>query len=344
MKLKMKIISILMLLLPCFFAIAQQKNKSLLVMFYNVENLYDTIDDPAFNDEEFLPNGANKWNGEKYRIKLENVSKVISDIGATNKMKCPAVIGLCEVENETVLRDLANTQRLKSCNYDAIIYNSRYNRGVDVALMYQKDRMAVVNSVAYPLYNPDDSTFTTRDQLLVTGIIEGEVFHFIVNHWPSRRGGEERSAPLREMAAKLCRHIVDSIFRTDSLAKIIIMGDLNDDPTNKSVLVHLNAKPEKTKVNKGDLYNPMYDIFVKKGIGSLAYNDKWNLFDQFIVSYSLISNETKGYKLKNAAVFNANYLMQKEGQFAGYPFRTYVGNTFTGGYSDHFPSYILLQK
>lgn len=340
----MKYLVLLILAFGLFLVSFQPPKKSVLVAFYNVENLYDTINDPNYDDEEFLPEGANKWNGEKYRIKLNNLSKVIADIGKVNKMSCPTVMGMCEVENEAVLRDLVNTPLLKACNYDVIIYNSRYRRGVDVALIYQKDRMVVVNSKAYPLIMPDDTSFNTRDQLLVSGIIDGELFHFIVNHWPSRRGGEERSAPLREAAAKLCRHIVDSLNKTDSLAKIIIMGDLNDDPTNKSVLVHLNAKPDKNKVQKGDLYNPMHEIFVKKGIGSLAYNDKWNLFDQIIVSYPLVTYNFGGYKLKKAAVFNASYLMQKEGQFAGYPFRTYVGNTFTGGYSDHFPSYILLQK
>ncbi len=340
----MKYLILVVVLLSLFFTSFHSPKKSILVAFYNVENLYDTIDDPYYDDEEFLPSGVNKWNTEKYRIKLNNLSKVIADIGKTNNMSCPTVMGMCEVENETVLRDLINTPLLKACNYDLIIYNSRYRRGVDVALIYQKDRMVVVNSKAYPLIMPNDTSFNTRDQLLVSGIIDGELFHFIVNHWPSRRGGEERSAPLREAAARLCRHIVDSLFGTDSLAKIIIMGDFNDDPTNKSILVHLNAKPDKSKVKKGDLYNPMYEIFVKKGIGSLAYNDKWNLFDQFIVSYPLISHNIRGYKLIKAAVFNASYLMQKEGQFAGYPFRTYVGNTFTGGYSDHFPSYILLQK
>ncbi len=339
-----KLLIIVLFSIATVSCVAQQQSKPLLVAFYNIENLYDTLDDPKFNDAEFLPNGVNKWNSQKYWIKINNISEVIKDIGQTNNIDCPTVIGLCEVENDTVLTDLINSKNLKLCNYGIVHFDSWYERGVDVALLYQKDRMVVVNTKTYRLYWPADSTFKTRDQLLVSGIINGELFHFIVNHWPSRRGGELRSAPLRNAAAQLCRHIVDSIYKTDSLAKIIIMGDLNDDPTNESILIHLNAKPSKEKTKKGDLYNPMYEIFVKKGIGTLAYNDKWNLFDQFIVSYPLIAQETKGYKLKKAAVFNAAYLMQKEGQFAGYPFRTYVGNTFIGGYSDHFPSYILLTK
>jgi len=340
----MKLILTALVFIFYFCSFSQKTKTSILVSFYNVENFYDTINDPKFDDEEFLPNGANKWNSEKYWKKVENISKVLSDLGKANSKLCPTVAGLCEVENETVLKDLVNSNNLKKCNYDFILYNSRYVRGVDVALLYQKDRVAVINSKPYPLIIPGDSTFTTRDQLLVSAIIDGELFHFIVNHWPSRRGGEKRSEPHRIAAATLCRHIVDSIFKTDSLAKIIIMGDFNDDPTNKSILEVLKAKPNKVEVKQKELYNPFYDIFVKKGIGSLAYNDKWNLFDQFIVSYPLISKQFKGYKLIKAAIFNASYLLQKNGQFAGYPFRTYVGNNFIGGYSDHLPSYIILAK
>ncbi|MGQ9847736.1 MAG: endonuclease/exonuclease/phosphatase family protein [Bacteroidales bacterium] len=323
---------------------SQTKSKFALIAFYNVENLFDTINDPKTNDDEFLPTANNHWNTEKYNLKLEHISKVIKDIGEDNGFKCPTVMGMCEIENKQVIQDLINTPNLKSFNYGFEHYDSRYERGVDVALIYQKDRFIVVNSKAYPLIIPEKPDFNTRDQLLVSGILDGEAVHFIVNHWPSRRGGEKRSAPMREAAAKLCRHIVDSIYKTDSTAKIIIMGDLNDDPTSASVVTHLRAQKTKESTKNYDLYNPMYELFKKKGIGSLAYNDKWNLFDQFIVSYPLISKKVEGYKFIKAGVFNKPYLMQKDGQFAGYPFRTYVGNTYMGGYSDHFPSFIIIGK
>lgn len=323
---------------------SQIKSKSALIAFYNVENLYDTIDDPKTKDDEFLPNSNNHWNTEKYNLKLEHISKVIKEIGEDNGFKCPTVMGMCEIENKQVIQDLINTPNLKPFNYGLEHYDSRYERGVDVALIYQKDRFIVVNSKAYPLIIPEKPDFNTRDQLLVSGILDGEAVHFIVNHWPSRRGGEKRSAPMREAAAKLCRYIVDSIYKTDSTAKIIIMGDLNDDPTNASVVTHLRAQKTKERTKNYDLYNPMYELFKKKGMGSLAYNDKWNLFDQFIVSYPLISKTVGGYKFVKAGVFNKSYLMQKEGQFAGYPYRTYVGTTFMGGYSDHFPSFIIISK
>lgn len=322
----------------------QNKTKSALIGFYNIENFFDTIDDPNKNDEEFLPNGANHWNTERYNIKLDHMSKVIKELGVDNGFQCPVVMGLCEIENRNVIQDLINTPALKDCNYGIEHYDCRYDRGVDVALIYQKDRFIVVNSKPYPLIIPDKPDFNTRDQLLVSGILDGEAVHFIVNHWPSRRGGEKRSAPMREAAAKLCRHIVDSLYNMDSTAKIIIMGDLNDDPVNESLVKHLKAQSKKENTTYFGLYNPMYEMFKKKGIGSLAYNDKWNLFDQFIVSYPLINKTTSGYKFSKAGIFNKPFLMQKDGQFAGYPFRTYVGNTFMGGYSDHFPSFIILKK
>ena len=333
------------LLVLSFFSLkSQNKSKSALIAFYNLENFYDTINDPKTKDDEFTPEAENHWNTEKYNIKLEHISKVIKEIGDENGFKCPTVMGMCEIENKQVIQDLINSQNLKIFNYGFEHYDCRYERGVDVALIYRKDRFIVVNSKAYPLIIPDKPDFNTRDQLLVSGILDGEVVHFIVNHWPSRRGGEKRSAPMREAAAKLCRHIVDSIYKTDSTAKIIIMGDLNDDPTNASIIKHIGAQKTKESTKNYGLYNPMYELFKKKGIGSLAYNDKWNLFDQFIVSYPLISKSIGGYKFIKAGVFNKPYLMQKEGQFAGYPFRTYVGTTFMGGYSDHFPSFIIISK
>lgn len=323
---------------------SQTKLKSALIAFYNVENLFDTINDPKTKDDEFLPTAINRWNTEKYNLKLEHISKVIKEIGEDNGFKCPTVMGLCEIENKQVIKDLISTPNLISFNYGFEHFDSRYERGVDVALIYQKERFIVVNSKAYPLIIPEKPDFNTRDQLLVSGILDGEAIHFIVNHWPSRRGGEKRSAPMREAAAKLCRYIVDSIYKTDSTAKIIIMGDLNDDPTNESIVKHLEAQKTKKSTKSYGLYNPMYELFKKKGIGTLAYNDKWNLFDQFIVSYPLISKNVGGYKFVKAGVFNKPYLIQKEGQFAGYPHRTYVGNTFMGGYSDHFPSFIIINN
>ncbi|NTW34164.1 MAG: endonuclease/exonuclease/phosphatase family protein, partial [Bacteroidetes bacterium] len=217
-------------------------------------------------------------------------------------------------------------------------------RGVDVALIYQKEHFKVLNSNHVKLSISGNPGFASRDQLVVSGIFDGEPLYLIVNHWPSRSGGEKKSAPLRNAAADLCKSIVDSIQKIDENAKIIIMGDLNDDPVNNSIVKHLKAKSEISKTMPKDLYNPMYNLFKKDGIGSLAYKDKWNLFDQIIVSGTLLGSDKLTYKFYKAKVFNKNFLLQKEGAFAGYPFRTYAGGVYLGGYSDHFPPYIFIVK
>lgn len=328
------------------FSKAQVKKtlKIACVGFYNVENLFDTINQENVNDEEFTPQGANKWNAEKYKIKLQNLAEVISQIGDEMVKGGPIIMGLCEIENRSVLEDLVNEPLLKPMKYGIVHYDSWERRGVDVALIYQKEHFKVTNSYTVRLHNPKDTNFRTRDQLVVSGLFDGEPMHFIINHWPSRRGGEKRSEHLRVKAAILCRSVADSIMAREPNAKIVIMGDLNDDPTNKSLLRYLKTKKTIEETQPGDLYNPMYKLFVKEGVGSLAYRDSWNLFDQIIVSYPLVMKDLSSYRLFKARVFNKLFLTQKEGSFAGYPWRTYVGSSFSGGYSDHLPSYIFLVK
>lgn len=322
---------------------AQEKQyKVACVAFYNLENLFDTIDQPEVDDAEFLPNGSYNWNSERYYYKLNHMSDVISKIGGELVKGGPIVIGFSEIENRSVVEDLTKQPALLPGNYGIVHYDSPDRRGVDVALIYQQDHFKVLFSKSYRLTIPDKPDFLTRDQLLVSGLLDGELIHFIVNHWPSRRGGEKRSAPMRNAAASLTRHIADSLLNADSTAKIIIMGDLNDDPVNNSLRKFLKAKGSVEETKAGDLFNPMYKLF-RDGIGSLAYRDSWNLFDQMIISYPLLNDNT-GLKFFKAKVFNQPFLAQKEGSFAGYPWRTYVGTNFMGGYSDHFPVYLFLIK
>jgi hypothetical protein len=312
--------------------------------FYNLENLFDTIDDPNTIDEEFLPNGINKWTGERYKTKIAHLSEVISQIGGEFVKGGPIIMGFAEVENRQVIEDLINTPALKPLDYGIVHFDSPDKRGVDVALIYQKQYFKVTNSMALKLTIPGVDDFFSRDQLVVSGIFDGEPLYVIVNHWPSRSGGEKKSAPLRNTAAKLCRSIVDSIMKIDINAKILIMGDLNDDPTDASLVKYLNAKGDIKKVAPGDLYNPMLKMFKIDGIGSLAYRDSWNLFDQIIVSSGLTGEDKSTYKFYKSFVFNKKFLTQTEGAYAGYPFRTYAGGVYSGGYSDHFPVYVFLVK
>ncbi len=313
------------------------------VAFYNLENLFDTINDPAKNDEEFLPDGANKWTSAIYQEKLVNMATVIDLIGNKYNNLRPAILGVCEIENRQVLEDLIQTEPLKQHGYGIVHYDSPDRRGVDVGLIYQKEKFTVINTASYRLKIEGDTGFFTRDQLLVTGILDGDTLNIIVNHWPSRRGGEKKSVHLRNAAADLNRHIVDSILNINPDAKIIVMGDLNDDPDNDSVLKHLRAVEKKEKMQTGDLYNAMWDLY-KSGIGTLAYQGQWNLFDQIIVSKGLLDRNMDSWELYAAHIFNENFLITQEGRWAGYPYRTISGGTYIGGYSDHLPAYIILIK
>ncbi|MDI9574447.1 MAG: endonuclease/exonuclease/phosphatase family protein [Bacteroidota bacterium] len=317
----------------------QGKKKAVCIAFYNTENLFDTIDDPLTDDKEFLPDGANQWNTSKYMEKLNHLAEVISQIGDDYVKGGPTVLGLSEIENRRVLEDLVKMPELSKQGYAIIHFDSPDNRGVDVALIYKYHVFKVSSARAVPLHIPDMPNFKTRDQLVVSGMIEGEMLHFIVNHWPSRFHGPE----YRAAAASLTRHLVDSLQNLYPQAKVIIMGDLNDDPTDPSVLTVLNAKGDKREVQPGDLYNPMWKLF-KNGVGSLAYRDNWNLFDQIILTYPLINQENNGFKFYTARVFNKKFLFNKEGQYKGYPFRTFAGGAYQGGYSDHLPVYIILIK
>lgn len=311
--------------------------------FYNIENLFDTLDTPNVLDTEFTPQGEKNWNTEKYYYKLRNNSRVISEMAMEITPDGVAVLGLSEIENRQVIEDLIKMESLKDRNYQIVHYDSPDRRGVDVALIYQPKYFKVTSTKSYPLTLPNDTSFKTRDQLLVTGDLLGERIHFIVCHWPSRRGGEARSAPLRMAAALLSRHIIDSLATADPAAKVILMGDLNDDPTNKSITKGLNACGKINKLKPGQLFNACEESY-RKGIGTLAWKDSWNLFDQMILTQGLVDNtntfaDFRFYKFK---VFNKPYLMQTEGPWKGYPYRTFVGNDFKGGYSDHFPVYTIL--
>lgn len=334
----------LLLAIPLItFSQKEKQYKVVNIAFYNLENLFDTLDTPGVNDTEYTPEGLNKWNTKKYYEKLENLSVVISKIGTDVTPHGPAIIGVSENENRAVLEDLVKQEAIAERNYHIVHYDSPDKRGVDVALLYQPEYFEVTNSISHRLTIEGRDDFYTRDQLLVSGLLNGEEFHFVVSHWPSRSGGESRSRPLRNAAADLGRHIIDSVLSINPNAKIIYMGDLNDNPDNQSVLKHLRAKPDAGKLEEGDLYNPFYD-FHKKGIGTLAWRDTWSLFDMVIPSKSLMGNDFSSYRFYRANVFNKSFLQQKSGRFKGYPLRTHAGGQYLGGYSDHFPAYILLIK
>ena len=317
------------------------------IAFYNVENFFDTENDPFTFDDDRTPEGKDVWNIEKYEDKLKNIAQVISEIGTVTAQNSPAVIGLCEVENLNVLEDLINQPQLLKQNYGIIHFDSPDRRGIDVALLFQKELFVPLSSQSHRLliYELDDPSkrVYSRDQLVVSGLFEGEAMHFIVNHWPSRSGGEARSSYKRERAALLNKKIIDSLHNIDPYAKIITMGDFNDDPTNKSIKKVLNTHSIKAKTGSKELFNPM-EKMLKQGLGTLAYRDGWNLFDQIILSETFLKNDYETYQFYKAGIFNPIYLITTSGQYRGYPFRSYDYGGYTGGYSDHFPVYVYLIK
>ena len=346
---KVHLICVMLIFLWISSGFSQEKKNYRIstIAFYNVENFFDTENDPFTFDDDRTPEGKDIWNTEKYEDKLKNISRVISEIGTKTSKNSPAVLGLCEIENLKVLEDIIDQPQLLEQNYGIVHFDSPDRRGIDVALLYQKDIFIPLNFrshrlLIYELDEPSKRVFT-RDQLVVSGLFEGETMHFIVNHWPSRSGGEVRSSYKREMAAQLNRRIIDSLHQIDPYAKIITLGDFNDDPTNKSIKKVLNTQSIKEKTGPKELFNPM-EKMIKKGLGTLAYRDGWNLFDQIILSQAFLNKDYETYQFYKAGIFNPVYLITPTGQFRGYPFRSYDYGGYTGGYSDHFPVYVYLIK
>ena len=329
--------------------IAQEKRnfKIHTIAFYNVENLFDTINDVNKNDEA-SPMMEIKFNrSEIYKKKVKNMAQVIADIGTDLINKSPSIVGLSEVENRNVIEDLLNHKHLLNKNYDIVHYDSPDERGIDVGLIYNKDVFKVNSTKSHELIIYDNKSSKrnyTRDQLVVSGLLDNELIHIIVNHWPSRSGGEERSRAGRMAAAELNKKIIDSLQNKYKNAKIITMGDFNDDPHDDSMKKILNAKKYIEDVKTNGIYNPMEVILSDQGIGSNAYRDVWQLFDQILVTEPFLNKKYDSYQFYKAGIFNKSYLINKAGRYKGYPFRSFSWGSFTGGYSDHLPPYIYLIK
>ncbi|MDD2794016.1 MAG: endonuclease/exonuclease/phosphatase [Sediminibacterium sp.] len=327
------------------FCVPQWEQQQVVVAFYNLENLYDTVNNPMVNDDEFTPEGAKKYHGEIYHNKLFRLATVLKDIGKTHSRHGAALIGVAEIENDTVLYDLTRHFLLRAHRLKFIHYDSRDARGVDVALFYRPDLFVPVDARPLLVVLPGGSkeAVATRDILYVKGYLAGELFHIYVNHWPSRRGGEVRSAPARTAAAAVARLHMDSILRTAPSARIILMGDLNDNPTDPSITQTLRASGSEQAPAYKQLFNPWVKHYLQ-GLGTLANRDIWGLFDQILVSRSLTDSGSAGLRLSGSYIYFRQFMAEPSGPFKGYPMRTWNGNSYRGGYSDHFPTYIVLSK
>lgn len=374
----MKKVLFSILVLFCAVAVDAGAQKKALygIGFYNVENLFDTQHDAGKNDYEFLPEGSYKWNEKKYAAKLHNMAQVLSElcteVGKTKNPVGAAVIGMTEVENRRVLEDLLQQPALQGRGYEIVHIEGPDRRGVDPAFFYNPKAFKLQRAmlVPYVYRTPDqpdvdlgfyvdeqgvvqphphengkllgDTTYITRGFLVVSGLLGGEKFHFIVNHWPSRGA----QSPARERAGYQVRHLKDALFKQDPDAKIIVMGDLNDDPADLSVSSPeaLGAKHEKKNLTSTDLFNPWWDVLYRQGVGTLFYNGKWNLFDQIILSGNMFTGDKRHLQYYTHAVFTRDYLYQTEGRYKGSPKRTTAGGTWLNGYSDHLPTQVFLIK
>lgn len=338
------VIGVLLAFLP---ASAQKKYSVYGVGFYNQENLFDTCHDEGKRDYDFLPTGSYKWNAMKYNHKLSNMSRALADMGTDvlPNIGC-AIIGLAEVENSKALDDLIAQPALSARNYQYVHIEGPDRRGIDCALLYNPSLFSVKNTrlVPYVQKLKKDSAFYTRGFLTVSGTLADENVAVIVCHLPSRFS----ESFYRELGAEQVKAIKDSLLNDDPNCKVFVMGDMNDDPIDKSMAGILKGKANIKDVNEGDMYNPWYNILVKEGVGTLLYQGSWNLFDQILVTPNLLNKDDKkdfsSLKFWKNQIFKRDYLFQTEGKYKGSPKRTTAGGVWLDGYSDHLPVVIYLVK
>jgi len=342
-----KSISLLCSLFLVSLLFAQQKQYKIAAFgFYNLENFYDTINQPNVDDEDFTPDGNYHYTGKIFMDKVDHLAEVVSQIATEKTPDGLAFFGCAEIENRSVLETLVNHPKLKARNYQIVHYDGPDLRGVDCGFIYNPKYFKVIESrsIRVNLKEIVKDWRPTRDILYVKGIFGGtDTIHIFVNHWPSRRGGEEATAPLRRYAAGIGKHIIDSLMAINPNTKIVDMGDLNDNPTDPSMVKVLKCVEKKEDCKSGGMFNPWVDYY-KKGIGTLGYNDTWSLFDQQAISYGWLSHNQSGFFYQGAHIFSKDYMIQKTGKYKGYPKRTWDFNIYNAGYSDHFPTYITILK
>ncbi|MEO0468897.1 MAG: endonuclease/exonuclease/phosphatase family protein [Bacteroidota bacterium] len=322
---------------------AVDQQQQYILGFYNVENLFDTRDNPNKIDEDFLPSGRYQWTDEKYQVKLTNIAKAIALMGT----KGPDVIGLAEVENEAVLADLVKQAALSPHAYKIVHEESPDMRGIDVALLYDPSAFTYQDHKAYEMNFPAEPDYTSRKVLWVKGQMNGQTIHLLVNHWPSRRGGQEESEPRRTVVAEQVRKIVDEIYTKEKDANVILMGDFNDDPFNKSIVEVMRAKKSPDNIGETELYNATASLHQPADQGTLTYKGKWNLFDQMLLSQDLVNGQNGLQYVKGSTTIHGPEVLQVggNGRAKDMPRRAiYRGEFQENGYSDHFGVYLTLKS
>lgn len=316
------------------------KDRYLRFMFYNVENYFDANDDSLTMDEEFTPDGLRHWTVSKYIQKQKKIYQVISALGG---WELPEIVGFCEIENRGVIDGLLNNTPLKYYDYGVVHKESPDKRGIDVALIYRKAKLKLIEEEFIPVIFPFDTAARTRDILHATlKTLNDDTIHVFINHWPSKLGGQAESDARRKVVAGILRAAVDSIFIQNKDAKILISGDFNDEPDVNSIIQTLGAGSDFSNPQPGQLYNVSWYLKTTLGKGSYKYQGAWGMIDQIIISGSLFDKTKTLYtSLESANVFEADFMTEKDEPFIGIkPFRTFVGYKFNGGFSDHFPVFI----
>jgi hypothetical protein len=338
MKKRAFMIFLALIMMQCLHS---QKNvKSFLVVSYNVENLFDTIDSPLTADEEFTPSGGKLWTRERYEKKLMDIGRVIQSLPGK---ELPALLGLCEIENRSVLEDLINTEQLRSGSYGIVHEDGQDPRGIDCALLYRPDLFIYESHSYVPIEDPMDPDYLYRGILHVLGKgPDGSSLHVFVNHWKSRSGDPEITARQRMYSAMTLRGQLDLVMAGDSDARLIVMGDFNDEPTNRSITEGLSALNKRRNMEPGDYYNLFYDLHNLEGKGTYNYRGSWNMLDQIIVSYNLL-NQSGGLSagFDSGRILKEDwmlYLSERYGEKL--PSSTYGGPEYYGGPGDHLPVYV----
>lgn len=325
-------------------AIAQKhENKVAAIAFYNLENYFNPEDNPLTNDDDFTPEGAYRYTDAVFKQKAHNMAQVLSELGTALGADGADLIGVCEVEDDRALQFLVQQEALLNKQYRFVRLDGPDKRGINVALLYRPKRFTLIQAQSIPVSLQYAGGGWTRDVLLVKGVFYQDTVYVLVNHWPSRSGGEAASAPKRALAAAVNKNIVTQIVAENKQAKIIIMGDLNDDPVSPSVLDVLGTTGVAQDAHHTLLYNPWMKLY-QQGTGTLCHNDKWNLFDQIILSSAWLQQSKGHWQYYQAQVFNKDYLKTTFGKYKGYPFRSFNGIKWMNGYSDHFPVVIYLIK
>ncbi len=304
------------------------------IAFYNLENFFDTVNDPYKLDDDFTPSGFKKWTPKRFKKKAKKLAKAIAKIGIEETQKPPALVGIAEVENKNVIEYLLAQKPLSKIAYDYVHFDSPDERGIDTALLYHKDHFEVLQAEMIPLIidNLNGDRDLTRDILYVKGQLHEEEVHIFVNHWPSRRDGAEKTQYKRIKAAEEVMGKMKKI--ADKEANLIVMGDFNDDP---------NAKSIEMLMQTGRFINPWRKLLSPVS-GSANYKGVWSLFDQIILSHSFLNHEPNTHSFQKAAIFSSRLLKEWKGKYKGNPFRTFAGKKYLGGYSDHFPVYVILKE